>query len=110
MRTKTIIEGLKNSQKFRVIFKGDGSENDIGMYMTVKQMTKCLLQLMPVYCAGMHCNSWQTHGTLQNQYAKISQLVSALLSVVNRFKWTWYNVQFSFHGCCSASPVDRVLG
>ena len=32
MRTKTIIDGFKNSQKFRVIFKGDGSENDIGMY------------------------------------------------------------------------------
>jgi hypothetical protein len=40
MRTKTIIDGLKNSQKFRVIFKGDGSENDIGMYMTVQQMTE----------------------------------------------------------------------
>ena len=40
MRTKTIIEGFKNSQKFRVIFKGDGSENDIGMYLTIKQMTE----------------------------------------------------------------------
>ena len=40
MRTKTVIEGFKNSQKFRVIFKGDGSENDVGMYMTVKQMTE----------------------------------------------------------------------
>jgi hypothetical protein len=40
MRTKTIIDGLKNSQKFRVIFKGDGSENDIGMYLTVQQMTE----------------------------------------------------------------------
>jgi hypothetical protein len=40
MRTKTIIEGFKNSQKFRVIFKGDGSENDIGMYMTIQQMTE----------------------------------------------------------------------
>ena len=40
MRTKTIIDGLKNSQKFRVIFKGDGSENDIGMYMTIQQMTE----------------------------------------------------------------------
>ena len=38
MRAKTIISGFKNSQKFRVIFKGDGSENDIGMYMTVKQI------------------------------------------------------------------------
>ena len=40
MRTKTIIDGIKNSQKFRVIFKGDVSENDIGMYMTIKQMTE----------------------------------------------------------------------
>jgi hypothetical protein len=40
MRTKTVIEGFNNSQKFRVIFKGDGSENDVGMYMTVKQMTE----------------------------------------------------------------------
>jgi len=40
MRTKTVIDGFKNSQKFRVIFKGDGSENDIGMYLTVKQMTE----------------------------------------------------------------------
>lgn len=39
MRRKTIIDGFKNSQKFRVIFKGDGSENDIGMYMTVQQMS-----------------------------------------------------------------------
>jgi hypothetical protein len=40
MRRKTIIDGFKNSQKFRVIFKGDGSENDIGMYMTIQQMTE----------------------------------------------------------------------
>ena len=40
MRTPTIIYGFKNSQKFRVIFNGDGSENDIGMYMTIKQMTE----------------------------------------------------------------------
>lgn len=38
MRTKTVIDGLKNSQKFRVIFKGDGSENEIGLYMTIQQM------------------------------------------------------------------------
>jgi hypothetical protein len=38
MRTKTLAHGLKNSQKVRVIFKGDGSENDIGIYLTVKQM------------------------------------------------------------------------
>ena len=40
MRTKTIIQGFKNSQKFRVIFKGDGSENDIGFYMSIQQMTE----------------------------------------------------------------------
>jgi hypothetical protein len=40
MRTKTIIDGFKNSQKFRVIFKGDGSENDIGMYLTIQQMSE----------------------------------------------------------------------
>jgi hypothetical protein len=40
MRRKTIIDGLKNSQRFRVIFKGDGSENDIGFYMTIQQMTE----------------------------------------------------------------------
>ena len=40
MRTPTIIDGFKNSQKFRVIFKGDGSENDIGLYLTIKQMSE----------------------------------------------------------------------
>ena len=40
MRTPTIIDGFKNSQKFRVIFKGDGSENDIDMYLTIKQMSE----------------------------------------------------------------------
>lgn len=38
MRTPTIIYGLKNSQKVRIIFKGDGSENDIGIYMTIQQL------------------------------------------------------------------------
>jgi len=38
MRKKTIIQGFKNSQKFRIIFKGDGSEKDIGMYFTIHQM------------------------------------------------------------------------
>lgn len=40
MRTPTIIRGFKNSQKFRVIFKGDGSENDIGLYLTITQMNE----------------------------------------------------------------------
>ena len=46
MRTKTIIEGFKNSQKFRVIFKGDGSENDIGFYMSIQQMTEQFATVM----------------------------------------------------------------
>ena len=46
MRTKTIIEGFKNSQKFRVIFKGDGSENDVGFYMTIKQMNEQFATVM----------------------------------------------------------------
>ena len=37
MRTPTVIYGLKNSQKIRIIFKGDGSENDVGLYMTITQ-------------------------------------------------------------------------
>lgn len=46
MRTKTIIQGFKNSQKFRVIFKGDGSENDIGFYMSIQQMTEQFATVM----------------------------------------------------------------
>ena len=37
MRTPTIIYGFKNSQKIRIIFKGDGSENDVGLHMTIQQ-------------------------------------------------------------------------
>lgn len=39
MRRKTIIPGFKNSQRFRVIFKRGGSEYDVGMYMSIKQMS-----------------------------------------------------------------------
>jgi hypothetical protein len=39
MRRKTIIDGFRNGQKFRVIFRNGGSEYDIGMYMTIQQMT-----------------------------------------------------------------------
>lgn len=46
MRTKTVIEGFKNSQKFRVIFKGDGSENEIGLYMTINQMTEMFATIL----------------------------------------------------------------
>lgn len=39
MRRKTIISGFKNSQRFRVLFRNGGSEYDVGMYMTIKQMS-----------------------------------------------------------------------
>ena len=39
MRRKTIIDGFRNGQKFRVIFRNGGSEYDVGMYMTIQQMT-----------------------------------------------------------------------
>jgi hypothetical protein len=38
MRTKTIIEGFKNSQKFRFILTAQSGE-DVGMVITVKQMS-----------------------------------------------------------------------
>jgi len=38
MRTKTIVEGLKNSQKFRFILTANSGE-EVGMTITVKQMS-----------------------------------------------------------------------
>jgi hypothetical protein len=38
MRTKTIIEGFKNSQKFRFILKANSGE-DIGLTMSIQQMS-----------------------------------------------------------------------
>jgi hypothetical protein len=40
MRSKTIIQGFKNSQRFRVIFSQGGSEYDIGFYLTIQQMAE----------------------------------------------------------------------
>lgn len=37
MRTKTIVEGFKNSQKFRFILISQSGE-EFGMYMTIQQM------------------------------------------------------------------------
>ena len=37
MRTKTIVEGFKNSQKFRFILTGQSGE-DVGMVISVQQM------------------------------------------------------------------------
>ena len=38
MRTKTIVEGFKNSQKFRFILTAQSGEN-VGMVITVQQMS-----------------------------------------------------------------------
>ena len=39
MRTKTIVEGFKNSQKFRFILTTETGE-EFGMYITVQQMSE----------------------------------------------------------------------
>jgi hypothetical protein len=38
MRTKTIIDGFKNSQKFRFILTAQSGE-DVGMVITIQQMS-----------------------------------------------------------------------
>ena len=38
MRTKTIIDGFKNSQKFRFILLADSGE-EVGMTITIQQMS-----------------------------------------------------------------------
>jgi len=38
MRTKTIIEGFKNSQKFRFILKANSGE-EVGLTMSIQQMS-----------------------------------------------------------------------
>jgi hypothetical protein len=38
MRTKTIIDGFKNSQRFRFILMADGGE-EVGMTITIQQMS-----------------------------------------------------------------------
>ena len=40
MRRKTIIEGFKNSQKFRFILTAQSGE-DVGMVITIQQMSDC---------------------------------------------------------------------
>jgi hypothetical protein len=39
MRTQTIVEGFKNSQKFRFILQTESGE-EFGMYITIKQMSE----------------------------------------------------------------------
>ena len=38
MRRKTIVEGFKNSQKFRFILQSESGE-EFGMYITIQQMS-----------------------------------------------------------------------
>lgn len=40
MRTKTIIDGFKNSQKFRFILMANSGE-EFGMTITIQQMSDC---------------------------------------------------------------------
>lgn len=40
MRRKTIIDGFKNSQKFRFILREPGRSTEVGMYITIKQMSE----------------------------------------------------------------------
>lgn len=40
MRTKTIVEGFKNSQKFRFILTPEQG-GDVGLTITVRQMSDC---------------------------------------------------------------------
>lgn len=43
MRTKTIVDGFKNSQKLRVIWNTNGgSENAVGLYLTIQQLSDCM--------------------------------------------------------------------
>ena len=88
MRTKTIIDGLKNSQKFRVIFKGDGSENDIGMYMSIQQMTEMFATVNARVLCWDALLQLVVCGILLKKMAILFRQVLALLSAVNKFKWT----------------------
>ena len=39
MRTKTLVDGFKNSQRFRFILQTEGGE-EFGMYITIQQMSE----------------------------------------------------------------------
>ena len=83
MGTKTVIKGLKNSQKFRIIFKGDGSENDIGMYMTISQMT----EMFATVNARLFC--WEALielSDLRQEAQKYNDLIPTGLSTTIRGK------------------------
>ena len=83
MRTKTIIDGFNNSQKFRVIFKGDGSENDIGMYMTIKQMTE---QFATVNARSLCWEALLQLSSMRQEAQKYNELIPTGLGTTIRGK------------------------
>ena len=40
MRAKTIVEGFRNSQRFRYIITVPGTKTSVGMYISIKQMSQ----------------------------------------------------------------------
>jgi hypothetical protein len=40
MRAKTIVEGFRNSQRFRYIITVPGTTNSVGMYISIRQMSE----------------------------------------------------------------------
>ena len=83
MRTPTIIYGLKNSQKIRIIFKGDGSENDIGMYLTIKQMTE---QFATVNARSLCWEALLQLSSMRQEAQKYNELIPTGLGTTIRGK------------------------
>jgi hypothetical protein len=40
MRAKTIVEGFRNSQRFRYIITVPGTKTSVGMYISIRQMSE----------------------------------------------------------------------
>ena len=83
MRTPTIIYGLKNSQKIRILFKGDGSENDIGMYLTIKQMTE---QFATVNARSLCWEALLQLSSMRQEAQKYNELIPSGLGTTIRGK------------------------
>jgi hypothetical protein len=83
MRTPTIIYGLKNSQKIRILFKGDGSENDIGMYLTIKQMTE---QFATVNARSLCWEALLQLSSMRQEAQKYNELIPTGLGTTIRGK------------------------
>lgn len=41
MRQKTIVDGFRNGQRFRYILRQPGTDFEVGMYITIKEMATC---------------------------------------------------------------------